>query len=338
MTKNHRLLAACLLVASLFACTREDKIPTIEEILAMEKTRIHAFLEGKTYTAIPHEYTDIYNRLTRDTIYVFNNDPTGKTPATGQFALVDYDEMAFNGAYIASTDPSRFIGEGLRVPYPFGGPACISFTPLSDGSIIPFCRAIQEISEGSSGEIVLSSALAGRGAGDYFYGRVQMHRVIPDIVAYERKLITDYIDTLRFGGATDADIFVEKSPTGDSITRVTVTHCQPSTGDTIAAFTTIELTGTVYMLNEPALATPPDFLKRRVLTIGESQPVSCTLASLTPYIGQQAIHRLRKGDEATLIVPFSVMDKVLPIFDLQEETSIPPYSTLVYRIKIEDAR
>ncbi|MDR1273071.1 MAG: hypothetical protein LBK12_00840 [Odoribacteraceae bacterium] len=329
MMKHRHSCAVCLLIACLPACTKSDKVPTIKEILSAEKARIHVFLQGKNYTAIPHEAT-YYGEPLRDTIYVLDNDATGKTATNGQFVLVDYDEMAFNGMYIASTDPARFIGEGLKTPYPYGGPVCIETGPLPDGTLVPFARAIREISEGTTGEVILPSTLAGRGAGDYFYGRVRVHRVIPDILAYEKTLVDAYLDTLRAGGATDDDIFAES--VGDSTSYVVVTHCHATAGDSIAAFAEVKIAYTIYLMNEAALVTPPTCLKRKIKEVAEDAATFQPVSAITPYLKQHGLTRLKKGDEATLVIPFAISRDAVP------DLGLPPYSTLVYRLEIVDLK
>jgi hypothetical protein len=331
MMKHQNPWIACLLVACLSACTKSDKIPTIKEILSAEKGWIQAFLSGKTYTAIPHEIT-YYGEPLLDTIYVLDNDATGTTPTDGQFALIDYDELAFNGAYIASTDPARFIGEHLKAPYPHGGPVYIEIAPSSGGSMIPFAPALREMSEGTTGEMIVPSTLAGRGAGDYFYGRVRVHRVIPNIVKYEEMLVNAYLDTLRnTEGATPDDIYTEYDANFDTITHVVVTRCLPtSTGDSIAAFPSVKIAYTIHLLNEAALFTPPTCLRRKIKEVNEEEATFQPVPAIAPYIKQHGLDRLREGDEATLIIPFARSRDAVP------DLGLPPYSTLVYRLKIVD--
>ncbi|MDR2129939.1 MAG: FKBP-type peptidyl-prolyl cis-trans isomerase [Odoribacteraceae bacterium] len=331
---TNRVICATLL-ACLAACTNDEKIPTVDEILAVEKGRIHAFLDGKSYSCFPYEGTDYYGHPLRDTLYVMNNDTTGTRPADKQFVLVDYDEMALNGSYIASTDPARFVGEGIATPYPVGGPLYYPMH-LSGATPAPLSVALREMSEGTTGDMLLPSTLAGRPAGDYFYARFKIWRVIPDLLEYEKSLIRAYVDTLKLTqGVTDADIFTKKSTTGDSIVHLFITHCKEETGDSVVTSSRVKIAHALYLLNEAELASPPDCLKRKVGERLENNPGSFPTSGLMALF--PGMSYLKKGDEATLIIPHNYAYKDSGTFDsITEEIRIPPYSTLVYRLKIVD--
>ena len=192
------------------------------------------------------------------------------------------------------------------------------------------------MSEGTTGEIIIPSTLAGRLAGNYFHARFQVWRVIPDLLAYEEKLVKEYIDTLGITtGITGEDIFERRDATGDTLTHVVITHrVENSTAPPILSSTRLKITHALYLLNEPALVTPPGFLKREVHAPAET---TVTTSTFLPIPG--AIERLRVGDEITVIFSFSTLeDESQAIIDtVTGEMMLPPYSTLVYKFKILDA-
>ncbi|MDR2413844.1 MAG: hypothetical protein LBD64_02520, partial [Odoribacteraceae bacterium] len=293
MKKNNprTSIVHLLLLSLLAACSSGDEIPTRDEILAIEKQRIHLFLAGKTYSSFPHEGTDIYGNPFRDTIRVLNNDATGTRPADKQFVLVDYDEMALNGNYIASTDPARFIGEDIAAPYTLGGPLYFPVDLPADAFPDPLSRALAEMSEGTTGEMLLSSLLAARAPGNYFYARFKIWRVIPDILEYEKQLVRSYVDDLEVNqNVAPGDIIEEKSAVGDSLLRVIIFHCKTATGDSIAAFSSAKIKQVLYLLNEPDLVSPPGFLTRKVHEVTDD--ISSTAF---PALFREGIHRLREG-------------------------------------------
>jgi hypothetical protein len=328
MKLNRYFWMACLAGTGCGACTGDEKVPTIEEILAIEKGRIHAFLEGKACTVLPHEYTATGGQARRDTLYVLNNDTTGRRPVDGEFVLIDYDEMAFNGTYIASTDPARFVGEGLAAPYPLGGPVYMPVSLPGD----PFSRALHAMSEGTTGEMILPSTLAGRYAGNYFYARFRVWRVIPDVHAYERGMIEAYVADLEARGeVAGEDIFTENTATGDT-TIVAITRRGEGEEPFISTGARVKCSYTLYLLNEPALATPASFLKRKVESVTDENALFLDLTGTIAGF-RQGMTRLRKGDEAILVIPFGMA------YGQQgdvERMIIPPYATLVFKVKVID--
>ncbi|MDR2129938.1 MAG: FKBP-type peptidyl-prolyl cis-trans isomerase [Odoribacteraceae bacterium] len=321
---NKRIATSiCICGWLLAACSGEEREKTLLDIIEQERAEIRVFLTDQARTAItPRAYFSKKGQVI-DSTYLFNNTPPAATglPAPGDFVLHDYSLRRLDGSYVESTDPDI---QADTFHYAVRGPL---YHRIDSSKLYDYIgHAFTLIAEGTSGELIVPSMLLDKSGRTRHYS-LTTHRVIRDLFTYEKALVQAYVNAL--GG---------------------VANYQDGHGDTLVR-TVVRVAGSGDRLIQPGDSVT---FYRTCLVLRENTPLyeafsmdTLVTASFDPARVEipacgAAFGHLCEGDEAEIVIPYLLAFNDRPGYHPADKKKtipwIPPYSTLIYAVKVAKVR
>jgi hypothetical protein len=314
--------SAWIFLLLLAACSGEEREPTLVDVLARERARITDFLAqqgGVTITAIPYESKK--GQLI-DCTYIFNNTlpSPASAPEKGDFVLLDYSIQRLDSTYIESTDPTV---QADTFRYAVRGPIYHRTDTSKHYDYVG--DALAYIAEGTRGDLLVPSILHDK-SGNTLHYTLEPRRVIRDLFAYEKALINTFVTT-----SLPSPVNAYQDGNADTLVHTLVRATEAGTrtiqpGDTVTFY---RLCLVLVEANPPLrVAFPLD-----TLSTNNFDPARLEF----PACGDAFAH-LREGDEADIVIPNSLAFGARPGYHPADTRKtipwIPPYSTIVYTVKI----
>lgn len=290
-------------------------------MLEDERAAIREYLAG---VEPPVRTVPKYSRYGQviDSLYLFEFTESAEKPAHDDFLLLDYSQMRLDSTYDDSTFPNRVVVDSLYVN---GGPI---YHHVSDSSGYDYyadaARAIG--ANDTRCKMLVPSQLTDQ-SGIARVWELRFYRIIEDLEAYEQELMAAYREQLA---PETVETFEDVQ--GDTVTTYTVVT-KEATGDrVIVAGDTITFSYTVHILDEVHMA---DSL-RMTSNPGTQTMIFSAYARETPVGYLLGMQHLREGNEAEIIIPWAMAYGTSGQRTANgQRWRIPPYSTLVYRVKID---
>lgn len=313
----------CLFACWLAGCEGEDEWDQID-ILKHEAAEIRTFLDERVKGEITRIPCYSKKGLLIDTLYIFHNDMSGNRVGERGIVLMDYTLQTLDGRVLDSTDPDLQLDSTCLTTYALGGPV---YHVLDTSRKFDYLgKAFQCISEGETGGEMLVPSKLGAQDGISHHYMLKVHRVIPDIFVYEKELIGNYIQHIQ--GKIGEPMLDEK---GDTVVYTVVT--KRGSGDhLIQEGDRINLSHKSAILDEVHLEQGV----LRLVQMWDSVSMQHSLTggnALGAYM--QALTHLREGDEAEIIIPFSMAyDRTNMVDTRTKQIIIPAFTTLIYRVTV----
>jgi len=320
--KNYMILWGCLFTLCWASCEGEDELDQID-VLEQESREIKNFLNEQVTGSVQGVPFYTINGLLIDSIYIFHHDPSGVCAQENGFVLLDYTLQNLAGGYLDSTDPDQLLDSARLAVYALGGPIYYALDTSRRFDYV--AAALKFISEGTQGELLIPSKLGAQDGVSLRY-LLNVRRVIPDIKVYERELIEQYLRSIpnsvgepltNYQGDTVVYTVLTKRGNGDRAIQV---------GDRITLSHKCAILDEVH-LEQGVL---------RGVETWDSVSMEHSLShryALKAYM--QALTHLKAGDEAEIILPFSVAYGHSNVkHALTGQVLIPAYSTLIFRVAV----
>ncbi|MDR0544709.1 MAG: hypothetical protein LBG30_05120 [Odoribacteraceae bacterium] len=310
-----------LLLCTLIACAGEEQEPTLVDVIEQEKAEIRAFLAARGSASVtPIVYLSKKGQVI-DTAFLIDHTPATTTPEHGDFILHDYSLRRLDGHYIESTDPT-ITADTFR--YAVAGPLYLRVDTSKHYDYV--ADALARVAPGSTAELIVPSILLDKSGTTRHY-TLSPHRVIRDLFTHEKALIQDYLT------ATNATATYQDGR-GDTLVHTIIRV--PGAGDRLVLpGDTLTIHRTLLVLRSDAPLHEAFSLD--TLTTDSFDPTRVEIPSCGP-----AFARLREGDEVEFVIPYLLAFNDKPAFHPADARKlipwIPPYSTLIYSLKIARLR
>lgn len=332
MRKNNWILTLCLLAGGFVGCSDDDGGGyDFEKIYAEERASIQKYLakvEGNILKiSVPFKSGRV------DTLYVFNlkNQEGALEGKEGNWTLINYDYYGINRAsqaeiLITTTDLARAVGAGVTPVCASGGPV---YFELDSESILS--ELTSRVKENGSGEMLIPSIFLGSssvGISNVF--KVQVKKIVTEkLLDYENKLIDSFLDTAHFVGEP---IPVALKTGNDTIAQIAMLQVNP-TGREVLETDSVKIQYYGEILDE--INTP----LRKIIDIPADKAIFESVKKLHTIGLQKTIVGLHVGEEAYLLFPSGMAYGAKGGYGgYPVQCLVPPYSTLVYKVKILDAK
>lgn len=327
MKKYFNLLVCMVLLVSAYSCKDDDGGDNSQAKFAEETRKIQEYLKANniTPTKVP---------AGKDTVYVYDNDATGSRPVDKDYVLIKFSMYDLNNKLLSTTEPGLAKDGNNVFYYSAGGP--IYFRAMPKTILDPLGAAILQMSVGSTAKCIIPSRIFSEDYVPKLY-HLSLLKVIKDVKVYEKGMIQRYItkNESSFQKYVRLDTLIDKSR--DS---VSIGITKMGTGTKIQVGSKVSLNYSLYLLDEVN-----DNLRLVETTEKEGgEPfVFMYQLGLKLIVGfDMALAELRAGDEATIVIPYSLaygVDDTAPVkTDNGYACPIPGYSTLVYKVKVESVR
>jgi len=187
---NRSYLFTILALLGILAtsCAKDDD----SEKRAKEKRLIENYLQITNITATP----------TTSGMYIIPVvEGTGATPSDGQFALIQYKATDLDGTFVDGTDKALAEQKKVNPTFALGGP--LKFHVGVGGWLPGVIEGLKTMKEGGKTKMIMPSLLA---YNDYIprIFEVELIKVIPNPMAYEKQQIANFLDTATEIGIADS--------------------------------------------------------------------------------------------------------------------------------------
>lgn len=263
--------------------------------------------------------------------YVFNYKQEGVTAGNGDFVLYNYVRKTLDGTILDATYPSVAVGSGVTPLVALGGPVYM-FMKTKDDEIDPMADVFEYIPEGTKAEALYSSMTPGFwGGSTYFYYEYTVEKVIKDmtLLAYENKLIDDFLESVK--DEIKGDII--KLPLNEGSGKDTITQVAKILVESDDK-TQVELTDSVTIHFDTYILDEINDKNRVITEMKEDEKTTLYLPRVEIVGLKQGIAKLRVGEEACILVPSGMGYSYNGLKDYNEQYLIPPYATLLYKVKV----
>ena len=308
MKFKNSLIFYLLISIGIVSCKKEDD----SELIALEERIFQAYIQSNNITVPPTE-SGLY--------FIEETVGEGSSPKEGDWVLVNYDLYIVNGEQLIYTsEKAKAIEKNI-----YDSRLIYGNSKLSIGSNIQgFDEGLYKMKEGGKAQLLFKSDLGygKQGAGliapyNSMLIEVELIKVIPDPVAYEKEMIQDYLDA---NGYTDIDT------TESGLYYIQV---EEGTGDSA-------MTGMYVSINvDGYLLDGRKFLEEDVyrFLLGSYD------YTLTPGL-IEGISYMKENGKARLIVPYYLGygDIGKSYYEGRGKVPIPPYTTLLYDIELLSAK
>ena len=314
------LLLLCFL--SFTGCSGEEEMDIIDK-LEQESKEIRAFLADHSLTAVTAVPFFSRNDQVIDSVFIFNNYAVGTRVDELGYVLYDYSISRLDGSLLdAGRHDAEIIGDSVL--YLTGGPL---YHYLDTAKRFDYLgEAFKHIAEGEQGEMVIPSVLMNKNGIPRHY-KLRVHRVIPDLFAYEKELIRTAIADL---GQTGNEIPYGE---GDTLAYTVITTLGTGTHH-IAEEDTVSYYSQTYFLDEL-------YLRGEHVRAFQTDTVSGVFRESRlafPAYGQ-AFKNLKEGDVAEIFIPYFMGYGTSNTYDNSRRYVLfPAYSTLGIHVEIVEVR
>lgn len=325
---KYWIILGSLLVLAFYACSKEEEEDMIDR-MAREKLEIKAYLHQNVTTTIQAvPYYSQRGGLLIDSIFIFNADGNGEVVQDTGWVLMDYTQKTLDGRIVDSTFPEE--RDSLWGTYPLGGPIYHRVDTVHKFNY--FAEAFKYIGAGTTGgEMIVPSSL-GKQDGITQFFRLKSYKVFKDIGVNEDHLIQQYLESIQ--GKT----LESYQDTMKGSTTYTVITKQGGKQDTIGTGDSVLMAVEGFILDDARLQ---DMSLRQFEENGGYQLYFTERWQKTAPVGYVAgLKRLKEGDEAEIIIPYGMAygaagftREVGPKENRKKQYVIPPYATLLYRVK-----
>ncbi|MFN8207083.1 MAG: FKBP-type peptidyl-prolyl cis-trans isomerase [Bacteroidales bacterium] len=272
-----------------------------DELKAKEEKLLSNYLLTKNITAEPRP-SGLY--------YIPSREGSGDLPVEGDLVLVNYNMKNLSDRVLYTTSYSTAVANSLSTSgRPFGPERWI--IKLNNPLLKGFMEGMSLMRDSGRAFLITPSDLAFKqygypGIADPFetlVWDVEMVKVVKNPVAYEKALITAYLDTI----AQDYD------STADGIIKILD---KPGTGDLPATDDEVAVQFKLYTIEGYKIS---EITKDYVYTIGNST------GFITGW--DKAMRMMRLGEECRIILPYE------EAYGAEGYKDIPPYETIVYQFE-----
>lgn len=331
MKKNYWIMMLCLLAGSFAGCSDDDDGPSWLEIFEKQQTLVADFVKDKSPLKV-FDYPFEYNgKKLIDYAYLFEYDGNGVTPKPGQFILVNYTQRNLDGNILDSTYPPVAAGAKVTPYFEFGGPV---YFQINDNNKYtdPTSEAWQLMAEGTTGSIILSSRMVA--STTYLYREYKMEKIIQNesLLDYENELIDTYIGNKHVSEDDIIRFSADETNEDDTIARLVMSAY--GEGQAVGA------TDSVTMWIEGEILDEFNSPLRKFMEMEkESSTVTMKVSDMPTKGLRMALVKLKENDEAELLLPSGMGFGYEGGFNkLTLQCSVPPYSTLLFKIKIKSTK
>ena len=313
----------CLLAGGIAGCSDDDNGPSWKELFDKEQALIREFMKDKSPKDSVVFDVEFKKKKFQDVAYVFNysTDNSKEKPKDGQFILVNYTDRTLTGSILDDTRLSTIGGEKIEYPqYPTGGP--VYEQVISDEEV--YSRFFKYFSEGTSGSIILSSLL--NVSSTYLYREYKVEKIIEgSLLKYEKELMQGFLTARDFQG----DIINVPETGNDTIIQIAKWGEPGSEAILVTDSITVHCNG--YILDEFSNNFDEGKL-RAVLKMDEGKEETWKVSDLIEGL-KVGLTKMNVGEQAYILIP-SGRAYGKGILNYNYQYVMPPYATLVYKIKI----
>ena len=328
MKRNYWMMMLCLLAGGIAGCSDDDNGPSWKELFDKEQATIKEFVKDKSPLKV-FEYDVEYSsgKFVKDYAYLFGHDSTGVTPKVGQFILVNYTQRTLSGDILDSTYPSVAGGAKVTPYFELGGPVYFRIND-NDKILDPTSEAWKLMSEGTKGDIILSSLMTN--STTYLYREYEMEKIIQNesLLAYENELISNYISEMPVSADDIIEIPANETNAHDTIAKLVM--LERGTGETVMS------TDSVTLWLEGEILDEINTTLRKFVKMQEGSTTVKMKVSDLPTKGlRMALITMKEGDKAKLFLPSGMAYGYGGGWNnLTNQCTVPPYSTLMFTIEI----
>lgn len=326
MKKYFNLLTCMVLLVSAYSC-KDDEGDNSQAKFAEETQKIQAYLKANniTPTKVP---------AGKDTVYVYDNNTAGARPVDKDYVLIKFSMYDLNNKLLSTTEPELAKDGNNVFYYTAGGP--IYYRAMPKTILDPLGAAILQMGVGTTAKCIIPSRIFSEDYVPKLY-HLSLVKIFKDVKEYEKGLIQRYVAKNKgsYQKYVRLDTLINK--TRDS---VDVGITKTGSGSKIEVGSKVTLNYSVYLLDEVN-----DNLRLVETTEKEGGEPFVFMYQLGKkfIVGfDMALAELRAGDEATIVIPYNLaygIDDIPPVkTDNGYACSIPAYSTLVYKVKVESVR